>query len=69
MEWSQLKSRLDSLLESDKKSELRGALRMLNRVDVAEYLSELDTDKMLRVFRMLPTDISSESDRAAPVTN
>lgn len=60
MEWSQLKSRLDSLLESDKKSELRGALRMLNRVDVAEYLSELDTDKMLRVFRMLPTDISSE---------
>lgn len=60
MEWNELKSRLDSLLEADKKSELRGALRMLNRVDVAEYLSELETEKMLKVFRILPNDISSE---------
>ena len=60
MQWNIVKERLDSLLESGKKNELRGALRMLNRVDIAQYLSELDTDKMLRVFRILPGEISSE---------
>ena len=60
MDWETVKARLDNLLEADKKAELRGALRMLNRVDVAQYLSELDTDKMLKVFRLLPTEISSD---------
>ena len=60
LEWNILKGRLDALLEADRKNELRGALRMLNRVDVAQYLSELDTEKLLRVFRILPSDISSE---------
>lgn len=52
--------RLNRLLENDKRSELRGALLMLNAVDVAGYLSELETDKMLKVFRILPGDIASE---------
>ena len=60
MDWETVKGRLDALLEADKRVELRGALRMLNRVDVAQYLSELETDKMLKVFRILPTEISSD---------
>ncbi|MBQ9408839.1 MAG: magnesium transporter [Clostridia bacterium] len=60
MDWETVKARLDALLEADKRIELRGALRMLNRVDVAQYLSELDTEKMLKVFRILPTEISSD---------
>ena len=60
MDWETVKSRLNALLEADKKAELRGALRMLNRVDMAQYLSELDTDKMLKVFRILPSEISSD---------
>ena len=60
MDWETVKQRLDALLEADKRIELRGALRMLNRVDVAQYLSELDTEKMLKVFRILPSEISSD---------
>ena len=60
MDWETVKARLDALLEADKRIELRGALRMLNRVYVAQYLSELDTEKMLKVFRILPTEISSD---------
>lgn len=60
MDWETVKARLNALLEADKRIELRGALRMLNRVDVAQYLSELDTEQMLKVFRILPTEISSD---------
>ena len=60
MDWETVKSRLDGLLEADKRVELRGALRMLNRVDVAQYLSSLDTENMLKVFRILPSEISSD---------
>ena len=60
MDWETVKARLDQLLEADKRVELRGALRMLNRVDVAQYLSSLDTEQMLKVFRILPTEISSD---------
>ena len=60
MDNSVIKARLDRLLADDKRSELRGALTMLNPVDTAEYLSELETREMLRVFRILPKDLSSE---------
>ena len=60
MDWSTIKARLDRLLDADKRSEMRGALCMLNNVDIAEYLSELDTKQMLKVFRILPKDISSD---------
>ena len=60
MDWETVKNRLDQLLEADKRVELRGALRMLNRVDVAQYLSSLDTENMLKVFRILPSEISSD---------
>lgn len=60
MDWDRIKARLDRLLESGRHGELRGALMMLNEVDIAEYLKELDPEKMLMVFRILPKDVSSD---------
>jgi len=60
MDFDRIKSRLDALVEGGRKAELRGALNMLNEVDIAEYLETLDNEKMLMVFRLLPKDISAE---------
>lgn len=60
MDFERIKSRLDALLEAGKKAELRGAMNMLNEVDIAEYLETLDNENMLKVFRLLPKDISAE---------
>ena len=60
MDFERIKTRLDVLLNAGKKAELRGALNMLNEVDIAEYLETLDNEKMLVVFRLLPKDISAE---------
>lgn len=60
MDWEKVQTRLDSLLASQRHSELRGALMMLNEVDIAEYMQTLDKDKLLMVFRILPKDISSD---------
>ena len=60
MEFERIKTRLDHLLESQRHGELRGALMMLNEVDIAEYMQTLDKDKLLMVFRILPKDISSD---------
>ena len=60
MDFERIQSRLDALLASGRKAELRGALNMLNEVDIAEYLETLDNEKMLVVFRLLPKDISAE---------
>ena len=60
MDFDRIKSRLDALLSAGKKAELRGALNMLNEVDIAEYLETLDNEKMLVVCRLLPKDISAE---------
>ena len=43
-----------------RKGELRGALSMLNEVDIAEYMEDLDNEKMLMVFRLLPKDIAAD---------
>ena len=60
MDFERIQSRLNALLENGKKAELRGALNMLNEVDIAEYLETLDNEKVLMVFRLLPKDISAE---------
>jgi len=60
MDFDRIKNRLDALVQAGKKAELRGALNMLNEVDIAEYLETLDNEKMLMVFRLLPKDISAE---------
>ncbi len=60
MNWEKNKSTLDSLLGAGRNGELRGALMMLNVVDIAEYMTTLETDKMLRLYRLLPKDISAD---------
>ena len=60
MDFDRIKAKLDALVEAGKKAELRGAMNMLNEVDIAEYLETLENEKMLMVFRLLPKDISAE---------
>ena len=60
MDWEKILERLNSLLRLGRHSELRGALMMLNIVDIAQFLEELDADKRLLVFRILPKDISAD---------
>ena len=60
MSWDRIKERLDQLLNSNRHGELRGALMMLNEVDIAEYLSTLEPEKVLLVYRLLPKDISAD---------
>ncbi|MEA5067261.1 MAG: magnesium transporter, partial [Eubacteriales bacterium] len=60
MDFDRIKERLDQLLAAQRHGELRGALMMLNEVDIAEYLQTLGKDRMLMVFRVLPKDISSD---------
>ncbi len=60
MEWELVQQRLMKLLDGNRHSELRGALMMLNSVDIAQFMEELDRDKLLLVFRVLPKDVSAE---------
>ncbi len=60
MDFEKIRSRLDALLAAGKKAELRGALNMLNEVDIAEYLETLDNEKVLMVFRLLPKDTAAD---------
>lgn len=60
LDWEKILERLNSLLRLGRHSELRGALMMLNIVDIAQFLEELDADKRLLVFRILPKDISAD---------
>lgn len=60
LDFDRIRERLDALLENGKKAELRGALNMLNEVDIAEYLETLENERVLMVFRLLPKDISAE---------
>ena len=60
MDWETINQRLNKLLEQNRLSELRGALLMINVVDIAQFMSELAPDKLLTVFRILPKDISAD---------
>lgn len=48
------------LLEEKKLRELKSELADTNEVDVAEFLGELDPEKMVLVFRMLPKEVASD---------
>ena len=52
-------SRLMQLVDGNKKNELRGALLMLNVVDIASFMESLESEKLLMVFRILPKDIAA----------
>ena len=60
MEWEAIEKRLNDLLEKGRHGELRGAMMMLNEVDIAQYMETLAKDKLLLVFRILPKDISAD---------
>ncbi len=60
MDWEIVEQRLLNLLNNGKHSELRGALMMLNEVDIARFMESLDKEKLLLTFRILPKDISAD---------
>ncbi len=60
MEWEAIESRLNTLLNAGRHGELRGAMMMLNEVDIAQYMESLDKDKLMVVFRILPKDICAD---------
>ena len=60
MEWAAIEKRLNSLLEAGRHGELRGAMMMLNEVDIAQYMETLNKEQLLLVFRILPKDISAD---------
>ena len=60
MEWSAIEKRLNTLLENGRHGELRGAMMMLNEVDIAQYMETLNKEQLLLVFRILPKDISAD---------
>lgn len=51
---------LNELVKKNRHGEMRGALMMMNVVDIAEYLATLENEQMLKVFRVLPKDISAD---------
>lgn len=51
---------LHDLISKGDFSILRVELMELNEVDIAEFLGELDRDVMIRVFRILPKDLSAD---------
>ena len=60
MNQEEIFSRLNKLMEQGHRNELRGALMMLNVVDIAEFMESLEKDKLLTLFRLLPKDISAD---------
>ncbi|MCR4620818.1 MAG: magnesium transporter [Clostridiales bacterium] len=60
MDFEQLKDRLDALLSKDSLGEMRGALMMLNVVDIASYMDSLEGENLLKMYRILPKDISAD---------
>lgn len=53
-------ARLMQLVDNNKRNELRGALLMLNVVDIAQFMESLEGEKLLMVFRILPKDTAAE---------
>ncbi|NLE20008.1 MAG: magnesium transporter [Clostridiales bacterium] len=60
MNWEQIEERLNQLMAESRHGQLRGALMMLNPVDIAGYMKNLDREKLLLLFRILPKDVSAD---------
>jgi len=58
--WEQIEEKLDQLLSQGRHGQLRGALMMLNPVDIAGYMKKLDRERLLLLFRILPKDVSAD---------
>ncbi len=60
MDFNLTVDQIDMLIEKNEWGTLRSYLAEANPVDIATLLQELDNDKMLLVFRILPKDISAD---------
>ncbi|MBP3372020.1 MAG: magnesium transporter [Clostridia bacterium] len=60
MEFNLTVDQINDLIEKNEWGILRNYLAEANPVDIALLLEELDNDKMLLVFRILPKDISAD---------
>ena len=54
------KEELLALLAGKKYRELKSQLIEMNEVDIASFIEELDSEKTVVVFRMLPKELASE---------
>lgn len=53
-------ARLDTLLEKKQMNEIHEALLTLNVVDIAEFMEELEENRLLKFFRILPKDMAAD---------
>ncbi|MGI6692102.1 MAG: magnesium transporter [Clostridiales bacterium] len=60
LDWERIEEKLHSLLDENRHGQLRGALMMLNAVDIANFMKQLNAEKLLLMFRILPKDLSAE---------
>lgn len=56
----QLESMLHQLVEEKKFRKLRSILEEMNEVDIAEFLGEVEIDKVVLIFRLLPKSLGAE---------
>ncbi len=60
MDFNLTVDQINELIDQNEWGKLREYLAEANEVDIAALLEELDNDKMLLVFRILPKDISAD---------
>ena len=60
MEWERIEQKLRDLMHRGHHGQLRGALMMLNPVDIAGFMQDLDQEQQLLLFRILPKDTSAD---------
>lgn len=60
MDWEQIEEKLYQLMAESRHGQLRGALMMLNPVDIAGFMKKLDKERLLMLFRILPKDVSAD---------
>ena len=51
---------LHQLVEEKKFRKLRGIFEEMNEVDIAEFIQELEQEKVVLVFRLLPKELGAE---------
>ena len=52
--------KLQKLIEEKKVNELKQELSNMSEYDIASFLSDLDDDKLIKVFRLLPKDMATD---------
>ena len=60
MDWEMIEQKLDQLFSESRHGQLRGALMMLNPVDIAGYMKKLEKEQLLLLIRILPKDVSAD---------